>query len=127
MRAFNLMMLCGPSPLCVCGCRYGLPIDNKAARELQESIEGIKDEIRLKRFSAGKSDALKVCMCVHACMYYVYVRSTARCVGTRNPVCHVGQHATGCITASEEARRRRSARTSPPWRAHGYVHACVCV
>lgn len=37
--------------------RYGLPIDSKEARELQEAVEGIKDEIRLKRYAEGKKDA----------------------------------------------------------------------
>lgn len=32
----------------------------KEARDLQEAVEGIKDEIRLKRFAEGKRDAQKV-------------------------------------------------------------------
>lgn len=40
--------------------RYGLPIDSKEARTLQEQVEGIKDEIRTKRISAGRSDVSKV-------------------------------------------------------------------
>jgi hypothetical protein len=40
--------------------RWGLPIDSKEARDLQEAIEDVKDGIRSKRLSAAKSDAQKV-------------------------------------------------------------------
>ena len=41
---------------CVCR-RYGLPIENKDVRELQKSIELIKDNILAKRLSAAVGDA----------------------------------------------------------------------
>ncbi len=34
--------------------RYGLPIDSKEARDLQEAIEGVKENVRSKRLSEGK-------------------------------------------------------------------------
>ena len=37
--------------------RYGLPIQNKEVRDLQKSIELIKDEIQAKRLSAAVSDS----------------------------------------------------------------------
>ncbi len=40
--------------------RWGLPIESDEARDLQEAVEGIKDEIRLKRFAEGKRDAQRV-------------------------------------------------------------------
>jgi len=36
--------------------RYGLPIDSKEARDLQEAIEGIKEKVRSKRLNEGKKD-----------------------------------------------------------------------
>ncbi|EWM29410.1 peptidyl-prolyl cis-trans isomerase [Nannochloropsis gaditana] len=36
--------------------RYGLPINSKEARELQEAVEGVKENIRGKRLNEGKKD-----------------------------------------------------------------------
>ncbi|GAB5029465.1 peptidyl-prolyl cis-trans isomerase [Nannochloropsis oceanica] len=36
--------------------RYGLPINSKEARDLQEAIEGVKENVRSKRLSEGKKD-----------------------------------------------------------------------
>jgi hypothetical protein len=36
--------------------RYALPVDNKEVRELQEAIEDIRSNIKVRRFSSAISD-----------------------------------------------------------------------
>jgi peptidylprolyl isomerase len=44
--------------------RWGLPLEDKVTRDLQESIENIQDEIRMKRYSNGKSECNKAKMLI---------------------------------------------------------------
>jgi len=40
--------------------RNALPINSKEARELQDAVETLRDEIRLKRYAQGNAAAGKV-------------------------------------------------------------------